>query len=144
MIREAVVEDIPEVLRMLRLFQEEAPAWSQVEYNEDYLRQSLRDGMLSGHMLLMIDSAYRGLMLATVGQQWYSPEIVSAEEILFVLPEHRGGMLAYRLLTSIANAARRKGAIKLYSGVSTGNANAIAMYRRLGFAPFGTSFVKEL
>lgn len=52
---------------------------------------------------------------------------------LYVLPEHRGGGLAELLLDTLAEAARRAGALDLRLYVHSSNRRALKAYRRCGF-----------
>jgi ribosomal protein S18 acetylase RimI-like enzyme len=64
---------------------------------------------------------------------------------LYVVPEHRRHGLVERLLDTVAEAARRAGALDLRLYVHTSNRRALAAYRRCGFgtAPY-TIMTREL
>jgi len=53
-----------------------------------------------------------------------------------VLPSHRGRRVAARMFERVEQEARRRGACKLTLEVLSGNASALAAYRREGFDDF--------
>lgn len=53
-----------------------------------------------------------------------------------VLPEHRGQRIAEKMLALVEEIARERGACKLTLEVLQGNAGAIRLYNRVGFANY--------
>ncbi len=53
-----------------------------------------------------------------------------------VLPEHRGQRVAEQMLALVEEIARERGACKLTLEVLQGNAGAIKLYQRVGFASY--------
>lgn len=55
---------------------------------------------------------------------------------LAVLPEYRGQRIAEKMLALVEDISRERGACKLTLEVLQGNAGAIQLYRRVGFAHY--------
>ena len=53
-----------------------------------------------------------------------------------VLPSHRGQRIAQKMLVLVDQIARERGACKLTLEVLSGNASAIKLYERVGFAAY--------
>ncbi|MDB5843346.1 MAG: GCN5-related N-acetyltransferase, partial [Polaromonas sp.] len=53
-----------------------------------------------------------------------------------VLPGHRGRRVAERMLALVQDIARERGACKLTLEVLSGNASAVRLYERVGFAGY--------
>lgn len=78
------------------------------------------DGVMIGYivMLLSRDMHYRGLLRAT-------------EDIHFILPEHRKGLLGYRMLAKTKQAMKEKGA-RTVTLRTKANASHGVLFERLG------------
>ncbi|KGE79497.1 ribosomal-protein-alanine N-acetyltransferase [Halomonas sp. ND22Bw] len=70
---------------------------------------------------------------AVVSRQPFDAEL----ESILIAPERRGEGLAGKLLAAVVERAREGGAERLLLEVRAGNAAAIALYRRAGFAEDG-------
>lgn len=53
-----------------------------------------------------------------------------------VLASHRGRGVARQMLLKAEDVARERGAVKMTLEVLSGNASALALYRRLGYAGY--------
>ena len=96
----------------------------------------------SGHALWLVEAAPEG---APVGYMMLAPPQLPVPDAggdrevkrIYLLGRFRGGGLGTRLLEHAVADARAAGARRLLLGVYTGNAAAIAFYRRMGFARIG-------
>ena len=70
-----------------------------------------------------------------VADTWVTGPRVGEIESLGVLPEHRGRGIGSRLLEGLDAALREAGVADVVLGVLPGNAGAIRLYERHGFAP---------
>jgi GNAT superfamily N-acetyltransferase len=75
-------------------------------------------------------------------------DVIKAQDCMhYILPKHRGGLLAKRFVSHFESWAKEKGAefIKFgcFSGVQ-GNKPAISLYSRLGYKEVGISLIKQL
>ncbi len=61
--------------------------------------------------------------------------LVNVHDVV-VLPDYRGQGIAERMLETVAQMARERGACKLTLEVLAGNAGAIQLYQRIGFANY--------
>ena len=84
-----------------------------------------------------------GGMAGTVTQSWFGNDMVANDLALFIHPDHRGGMLAARLIKTFVKWARLAGAKQIRPGVISGCEVAAKLYERLGFRKCGATFVME-
>lgn len=61
--------------------------------------------------------------------------LVNVHDVV-VLPSHRGQRVGERMLTLVTELAKGRGACKLTLEVLEGNASAVRLYERSGFAPY--------
>ncbi len=61
--------------------------------------------------------------------------LVNVHDVV-VLASHRGQRIGERMLALVAELAQKKGACKLTLEVLEGNASAVRLYERSGFAPY--------
>jgi GNAT superfamily N-acetyltransferase len=87
-----------------------------------------------------------GMIGGTETEYYFCDETLVADEVLFVRPNHRYGMVALRLIRGLQEWATRRGARELCLSVST-NVNCDMtgkLYERLGFTQVGGVFKKRL
>lgn len=145
-IRPVTVDDIPEILDMLRYFREESPEYNYTEDDAAFVGPNLDKLITSGIMFGVIDSDSKGVMLGALSQTWYCRQIDASEQVLFVYPPYRGGSTAVRLIQAFEKTAKDCGATVLGVGVSSGvhEEQTARMYEKLGFIPKGISLMKRL
>jgi len=145
-VRPVTVDDIPEILDMLRYFREESPEYNYTEDDASFVGPNLEKLITSGIMFGVIDNDNKGVMLGALSQTWYSRQIDASEQVLFVYPPYRGGFTAIRLVHKFEERATALGATVLGVGVSSGvhEEQTARMYEKLGFIPKGVSLMKRL
>lgn len=83
-----------------------------------------------------------GMMFATVAPPWWSDEPFVTEDLLYVLPEHRGGRAAYMLIRELVHWTKKQGMKHIRTGVSTGTGRgAERLYEHFGFNYVGSNYV---
>jgi len=83
-----------------------------------------------------------GFFLGKVVAPWYSAELAAVEDCFYVLPEHRGGMAAFRLVREFFAWGREQGALHVRAGVSSGSGRAgERLYEHFGLMNMGGNFV---
>lgn len=138
--------DIPEMILMLKALRSESPEYRFIDdEEEEYVTLSLEAMFSSGSLIGVIESG-KGIMFGAVYRHWYKSTPDAAEQILYVSPEHRKGILAVRLIKEFENACRNAGAEVLGVGVTTGiqEDRTVNLYKRLGYELKGYSLSKRL
>lgn len=141
--REATYFDLPGLLSLGARMHAESPHFSRIAFSEEKLRETLMAVMGAPHGFLWIterDGKIAGVMVAIALQHWCSTDLVASELALFVEREHRGSMIAPRLIKRYLSWADGLGCKQITAGVSTGVnvEKTTALYERLGFKQFGT------
>ena len=142
MIRNAVKEDLPQIIELGRVMHAEARRLNKLTYvpakvfltmsslidnEEAFLRVAEEDGELIAGLA------------AIVKTHWYSTDKMAYDLALFVRPDKRGGLTAARLIKEYVAWAKAHDAVIVQFGISTGVhlASTGALLERLGFKPSG-------
>lgn len=137
MIREATVEDIPDLLRMGRDFAEEAGVARRVGWSDESAEALLRQLVEVPHGILLRSDT--GMIGGVVFPHPFSGQLVFQE--MFWRSHGRDGL---RLLRQAEAMARDLGATRsLMIGMDT-MPNTERLYARLGYAPGERVYHKEL
>ena len=142
MIRAATFDDIPALLALGERMHAESPRFSQLAFCRDQLARTL-GGVLGNPLGLLcvgdVGGAVGGVMLALAYQHWCSSDIVASELALYVEPEHRGTLMAARLIKRYRQWAAEVGAKHITAGVSTGVhvEETARLYEAMGMRRFG-------
>lgn len=150
MIRAAVEGDIPDILRLGKLFFDEAGWPDFAAWDEKSVEITLR-GLISGAIEGgLIVAEYEGQTVGMTGFVCYPfycnvATKFAQEQFWYVETEHRFG--AGRLLfDALEAAARGKGAtVLIMSSVASLRSDALArLYRKRGFAPGENTYIKRI
>lgn len=127
--------DIEQIILMLRELQQESPQFNTQSIDYDYVAANLYTMVERPEFIGTIDVSMRGFMFGTTGPSWYCPDLIAYEHLLYILPEHRGGILAARLIRSFESIARTRGCVLVRAGTSTRirAEQTLALYERLGY-----------
>ena len=133
------------IVELLRLLRQESPAYNYVEDDPAWVYDNLY-AMLEAGQLIGVIVPERGFMIGTVSHTWYSKQLEATEQLLYIDPDARGGMLAVRLIRAFESLARERGAMHLHVGATTRMAEdrTRELYIRLGYEPTGQSLRKKL
>lgn len=118
MIRKATKYDKPQIIEMMRQFQQESPIEEfKGIVNEPYWNRLL-DTILAGAGVIYIEDG-KGLIMALISHiAWCDKTYQMYELAYYVKPEHRNGTLGYRLLKTYVDYGKQlkaEGRIKLFS-----------------------------
>jgi GNAT superfamily N-acetyltransferase len=129
-------------LQDLRL---ESPVYSRVANDPEWVTDNLTRLIEAGAMLGVV-SPDKGFMLGSITGTWFDATIQAYEQLLYVYPNHRGGIIAVRLIRAFENLARERGATCIHVGASTGmnDARTLELYAALGYQAQTASMKKEL
>jgi len=143
-VREATADDIPALIQMGLSMREESPRFRR--FTPDFKQQEA--------VLLALIQSPEGLVLIGDGAMfvghintplWYSDR-VACEELLFVMPEKRGGPAAFRMIRWFERWAKGRGAVEVNTGITVAHHvdETSRLYRKMGYADAGVTFRKEL
>lgn len=132
-IRNATVEDVPEVLRLIRGLAEYEKLEHMVVATEERLRQSLFGERPAAEVALAwVDGHAAGLAVFFHNYSTFRARAGVYLEDLFVEPSHRGKGYGKALLLHVARLAVERGCERMEWSVLDWNTPAIDFYRSLG------------
>jgi GNAT superfamily N-acetyltransferase len=93
----------------------------------------------------MKDGIPVGMMTGVAGPHSFSRRIRTSSDLLFVLPEHRGGMAAVKLMKRYKEWSMGLGAAYSYISVSTGVTpeKTTKFYEFMGFRPMEKMYRRD-
>lgn len=144
-IRPATHADIDELVALGQVMAAESPRFSQLPYNPAKVRAMLHRQICNPLGLVLVSvigGEVVGVFLGGASEHWACDGLIAFDMALFVMPEHRGGTSAARLLTGYASWAKQIGAAMATAGISTQvHAEQTArLYSGLGFKQIGPVF----
>ncbi|MBC7952270.1 MAG: HlyD family type I secretion periplasmic adaptor subunit [Rhodospirillaceae bacterium] len=101
-----------------------------------------------GRTSLMVDGRdgkVVGMAIVALGEHFFSPALTATAQLIYVVPEARGGAAAVKLLRALRRWAAQAGAEDLHINVTTGiHPDRIDRFlRRMGFKQTGGNYVLE-
>lgn len=134
-----------EAVACLRIMREESPTYNYAEDDPSWVVENLKRIVAAGALTGVIEPG-KGFMIGAINHPWYSRRVEAYEQLLYIRPEHRGGMLAVRLIRAWEALARARGAAVCNVGASSGMAEdrTRELYQRLGYSYHGQSLKKDL
>lgn len=144
-IRAATVDDIDDLVELGRVMVFESPRFSRMTYNPDKVRALLQHQIANPLGLVLVAERFGqvvGVFLGGAAEHWACNGLVAFDMALFVLPGHRGGTDAARLLCGYRAWCQQIGAAMATAGISTEvhAADTARLYRGLGFREIGPVF----
>lgn len=146
MIRAATISDTDSMLFLGRAMHTES-RYSRFTWSDEKVRSLIHTLIASDDGLALIaekDGAPVGGFIGAAFDHWCTDARQSSDFALFVLPEHRGGMLGLRLLRQYAKWAKGRGVPDdlIGCGITTGVdvAASTRLFHIAGFAPAGNLF----
>lgn len=141
MLRKATPEDIPEIIRMAYPMVAEssfAPLGVDAERMAKFL-----DPLVSHGFVVVVEKNHQvvGAMLGDVVTPWYGKKRMGIEYAVYLMPEHRHGLTAARMVQSWVKWCKENEAVQCRAGVTTGNDSLERLYLALGFNRCGGSYV---
>lgn len=142
MIRDAVKDDMPQLMELGRMMYAEARRLNKMKFvpAKAYVTISSLIGTEHGFVRVAEeDGQIIGGLVAYVEPHWFSTDMMACDLALFVRPDKRGGLAAPRLVKEYVAWARERGAVITQFGISTGVhvASTGALLERIGFKPAG-------
>lgn len=145
-IRNISLYDVTAICEHLVDLRNESPEYAFVREDWDYVPVRLSNMICQPNFIGVTDEDHRGFMFGCVEEHWYSSRIDAFEQLLYVGPSYRGGMLAVRLIKAFCDEARRRGAENVYAGATTGmdEERTLRLYGTIGFRSTLPGVRKEL
>lgn len=148
MIRHAEKTDLDDLVELGRRMHAESN-YTPLVYSEFVYRRNLELllGSERGCVLVAeLQGELIGVYVGVVGDAFFSTDRIAQDLLLYVEPEHRGGMTAMRLIKAFENWAWQQGAAQIRPGISVGGdyTTAARLYEAAGFDVCGYTFVKKL
>ena len=148
-IRDATHEDLLDIVIAAKNFSKEASEKSWAKFYSN--KVSVLFGQLIEseygfvHMALHDDEVVGGLV-AVISEMPINSYLVAQELMLWIDPDHRNGKTAPKMIEEYVNWAREKGCrfVRLSEIDSVLNGKAGILFKRKGFDPVETAYVKEL
>lgn len=147
MIRPATIDDLPAILELGGRMHLES-RFRALEFDLAKVARVFEqlinsdDGIV---MLAEVNGRIVGGIAGVVVEHWFSVSKVAQDFALFIEPEHRGGMLAVRLLRQYEKWAFEQGAVAVEMGINTGVhvEQTAKMLELLGFRSVAVLHSKE-
>jgi GNAT superfamily N-acetyltransferase len=144
MIRKAIQTDIPSLLKLADLLVKET-SYSHIEPSKKRIKTTIETMINNGFaMVAEVDGEVIGVMLGDVYTPWYSEDKLGIDYTLFVMPKHRNGLIAFKLITAFKKWAVSMGAKQIRCGIGTGVKNVGRLYERLGFKNVGNWYCLDV
>ncbi len=144
-IRPATLDDLDVLMDIGEAMHKESPRFSRMTYSHAKVLQTFIDLINADCGLIVVaeqDGEIIGGIAAMATPHWFSHDLMASDLALFILPEHRGGMTAVRLIKHYIAWAGEKGAVITQMGISTGvhAEETAAMFSAVGLKQFGYLF----
>lgn len=145
MIRAATLEDIPKIVDLAEEMHPEGD-YKNVPFCRETYENFLKNTLPQHTYCLFLYEKHGEIVGALMGAVFcymFSPLIQAADMGFFVKKEHRGSLVAPKLVGAYEQWAATKGAVKTRLDVSTGDTKAGAFYERLGYTCVGGKYSKD-
>lgn len=149
-VRFATNADLAALLAVARRFHEES-RFRIYPFNADKVRQAMEQTLATpaaGCILLAEhgSAAVVGFLAAFVAEPRFTDVLVAQDHGFYVLPEHRGGSAALKLMLAFRRWAENRQAVEMCinQNVAIDQARFNRFMRHLGFACCGSNFVLSL
>ncbi len=144
MIRKATINDLEEMI-LLGFDMHQESRWQVMDFNVEKVARFFTSCIDSSDYLVIVSEEAGKLIGGFVGYampHWFSDDVMAGDFALFIHPDHRGGLVAIKLIKHFVEWAKGKNAILIQLGISTGvNLEKTSrLYERLGFEKMGIMF----
>lgn len=149
-IRAVTTRDIEPLLSFAQQMHRESPVYRDMVLDPGKLRdlgeRAIREPAKVCVLVARRWGRLVGVLAGFVSETYFGPGTLASDLAVFVPENVRGGMAAVALIKAFEAWARAQGAQSVQLGITTGVAQARteALYRRLGFEPFGVVCRKKI
>lgn len=143
MIRKALEADIPELLNMAQALVAES-SYCFIKPSLPRIEVTIKTMIAAGFaMVAVIDDKPIGVMLGDVYMPWYSEDMLGIDYTIYVYPQHRNGLIAFKLIKAFEKWAFGMGAKQIRCGVGTDVVGVGRLYEKLAFKNVGAWYCKN-
>lgn len=144
MIRNATEQDIPKLVEMGQALHDET-TYKHVEYSPERVAETCRLMIANGFLVVAEkEGEVIGVMMGDVYIPWYTTERMGIDYTLYIMPEHRNGLIAVKLIKRFEQWCIAMGAKQIRPGIGTGDPSVIRLYKALGYKSVGEWFLKDV
>lgn len=144
MIRNATIEDVPRIIE-LGINMHAESSHRELAFSIPKATKEVTWCVNNGSCFVKEkDGVVVGFMTGFVKAPYFSEELAGYESMLYLMPEHRHGITATRLIATWAKWCTDNGAKQLRPTTTCGVAGADRLFKKLGYIPVGQAFVKEV
>ena len=144
MIRNATEQDIPKLVEMGQALHDES-TYKHVEYSPERVAETCRLMIANGFLVVAEkDGEVIGVMMGDVYVPWYTTERMGIDYTLYIMPEHRNGLIAVKMIKRFEQWCIAMGAKQIRPGIGTGVKGAERLYKALGYVVSGEQFLKDI
>lgn len=133
-VRDMKFDDVPDVYKLLvALFDESAMPQQNVDFSKGvkHLYDLVENPGLNKVFIAIEDDTFIGVMKCFLSTYWYSNDCKAVHDILYVIPEKRGGTAAIMLLGAFERWAAESGAIFCTTSAFLHEPEALMTFRKL-------------
>lgn len=148
MIRPAIHSDVPRLVELAILLHSTSN-YSRMDFNAEKTGNFLHDlinGLGGVVFVAEIGGVVVGGVAAGITDQWFSDDLIVFDYSIFIDPSRRSGITAIRLVETLKEWGRIKGAKQLHMGIGTGInvEGTVRLYQSCGLNHFGPLMMMEL
>lgn len=144
MIRPAEEKDIPILLEFGQKLHDET-TYKHVTYSPERVEITIRTMIQSGFAVVSEKNGeVVGVMLGDVYTPWYTTDSMGIDYTLYILPEHRNGIMAARMIKAFEKWCIAMGVKQIRPGIGTGDMSVAKLYESLGYQSVGKWFLKDI
>lgn len=144
-VRKATENDLLDVFKLVVAMHMETE-FRKFNFNPEKALRELHNWIQNHFFVVVVDDGrVVGMMAGSKRDQWYSDDVLAAEDLLYVAQENRGTRAAYLLMREFMRWADQIGAQHIRAGVATGTgAGAERLYKHFGMNYVGGNFTSHL
>lgn len=148
MIRPAKHSDVPRLVELATLLHA-ISNYSSMAFNAEKTGSFLHDlinGIGGVVFVAEVGGEVVGGVAAGITDQWFSDDLIVFDYSIFIDPSRRSGITAVRLINTLKEWGRIKGAKQLHMGIGTGLnvEGTVRLYQSCGLNHFGPLMMMEL
>lgn len=145
LVRQANLGDLYQLMDIAEAMHHESPRYSALEFSKEKM-QALYIKLIEQDNCLMLvadkDGEVVGGLGGAISEGWFTTDLIASEFGVFLIPEHRGGITAARMIKQFIDWAKWNGAKMINLGISTGihTEETAKLYRSLGLKQCSIGF----
>jgi GNAT superfamily N-acetyltransferase len=144
--RVATLDDLETIIKLLKIMGLESPIYRRFTPDDEKIVKVLTSFIQSPSALVLVLDDETGFFIGHIETTLWFVEKFAWEDLLFVLPEKRGTKRAYVLMNAFEEWAMKQNIAEIRLGIGTGveEQNTAIFFRKLGYLPSGSLFMKEV